>query len=798
VDLIILLVRHKNICLLFSLILSTDLFARENFVLGKGEEISILADKAYKKTQENSFEAIGNVIITHHASALYGEKAFVSMLTGEARVQGNVRYVSPQSTVYGTEIFYNFLKTQMTMVNARIVSDNYIVVAKKIFKESEDTYLAFEAEYSTCRDCPESWSVYGKKINITMGEYVRIKHAFIKIKGVIVAYFPYIVFPIKKKRESGFLFPKVGLNFDTGLKYYQPWFWNISDSQDLTISPGIWGKRGEGAELEYRQVLGDRKWFELDNMGVFDQIYEEGKQNNEPSGRHVLRSYSDYEHHFNFGQNVNHHFTYNYVNDLDVQRDYDDYLNRKFLGPDMGGRGFLEFRSSIVQLDFDAYFSRQVLVDDPKEFDHKYVQTLPKINFQTIPINLFHISSPVFSSLLLTASGDYTIFKQNHIEEGQFIRNAKRINLNPNATLQLFHYGPFSGKTQLTWDYQKYHFPTKPNQENFVKKGFIHESEMSVEMDKIFGISLYNEVPLEDVRIVKKYDDEEAVEIKSSDLIRPITPVDETFAKNTITLSQNSYRHMQQFKLKHFYLTDQQIIGNPRFEAQIKDEKGLFDGVDTIRSKQTELSNKVAKTSLPFNNTVEAQWNNNLIRKKPKIHNPLVDERYLKDNFDYDSISYFNVSQGYDLALNSAKVDEKLTRLFVGTGISLDKFSFNAFEYYYYATFDHLFQISFSKDFDYFKISNSFNYDSFSDPVQKFMSNTIQLKLSDLVLLKFEQDYDLDRRSATKNLYGIIYKPLNNCWLVEVAYADTLVDEQISVNFGINYNDNNFRTFNSK
>jgi LPS-assembly protein len=792
VDLIILLVRLKSFCLLF-VVLSAS--ARENFVFGDSDEISILADKAYKKTQENSFEAIGNVIITHQTSALYGEKAFVSMITGEVHIEGNVRYISPKTTLYGTEILYHFNNKQMSIENARIVSENYVVVAKNIFKESDDIYLATEAEYSTCRDCPESWSVYGKQINITVGEYVRIKHAFIKIKGVIIAYFPYIVFPIKKKRESGLLFPKMGLNFETGLKFHQPWYWAINDSQDLTFTPGIWGKRGEGAGLEYRQMLGDRKWFQLDNMGVFDRIYEEGKQDNGPSGHHELRSFSEYEHHFNFGNNINHHFTYNYVNDLDIQRDYDEYLNNKIQGPDMGGKSFLEFRNSLFQLDFESYFSRQVLVDDPKEFDHKYVQTLPKINLQTIPINLFHIPSPVFSSLQLTASGDYTIFKQNHIEEAQFIRNAERVNLNPNATLQLFHIGPFAGKTQLTWDYQKYYFPTKPNQQGFLKKGFIHESEMSFEVDKVFGMALYNEVPLEDVRIVHKYDEDVAA-VKGSELIRPIVPVDESLTKNTVTLSQNAYRHSQQFKLKHFYLTDQEVYGNPSFEAQVRNENGIFDNIDTIRSKQTELTDKISKTSLPLNNTAEVQWNNSLIRKRPKIHNPLIDERYLKDNFEYDSISYLNVSQGYDLALNSEQIDDKLTRLFVNSGINIDKFSFGAYEYYYYSTTSHLFQISASKEFDYFKLSNTFNYDSFSSPVRKFMSNTFHLKISDLILLKFEQDYDLERRTATKNLYGIIYRPKNNCWLVELAYTDNLVDEQISINIGINYNDNNFKTLN--
>ena len=67
-----------------------------------------------------------------------------------------------------------------------------------------------EAEYTTVKIGPESWSIYGKKINITQGEYIRIKHGYLKIKGVIAFYFPYLIFPIKKERESGILFPRLG------------------------------------------------------------------------------------------------------------------------------------------------------------------------------------------------------------------------------------------------------------------------------------------------------------------------------------------------------------------------------------------------------------------------------------------------------------------------------------------------------------------------------------------------------------------------------------------------------------
>src|SRR5690606_35133690 len=128
--------------------------------------------------------------------------------------------------------------------NARILTSDFNLVANQLVRINENEYLAQEAEFTTCKDCAESWSVYGKEIRMKVGEYVQIKHGLAKIKGINVLYLPYILLPILTKRKTGLLFPNISTRIGEGLAFEQPVFVAIDDHKDMTLSPTFWAKRG--------------------------------------------------------------------------------------------------------------------------------------------------------------------------------------------------------------------------------------------------------------------------------------------------------------------------------------------------------------------------------------------------------------------------------------------------------------------------------------------------------------------------------------------------------------------------
>jgi LPS-assembly protein len=783
-------------------IISPVLKSSEVFDIQIGEQVRVISDQAFRLTSENYFEAVGNVIITHLNNAIYGEKATLSFESGQADVIGNVRYVGPAMTLHGSKLTYNFKSQTMTALNARIISDNYTLVGSKIERIGTDLILAEDAEYTTCRDCPESWSVYGKRVRIILGEYIYITHAYLKMKGVVMFYAPYIVLPIKKNRETGFLFPSFGLKLDEGVRLQLPWFWAISDQNDLTLTPSLWGKRGLLNEFEYRHVFGEKKWLSFNSLQSRDRIYQPFKAEQELSGETVLRHFSDYEHHVSIGNWFNHHFFGNFARDLDMIRDFERFNADRLQGPELGMQTFFNVRFPRFDFNLQASMLQNQLVQQPRDFDHSYVQILPRLSMTQNPIDLVHTQWPLINRVTFGGDYEYTYFTQNHFNENDIIRNAHRFNLNPFIDWRLGYIGPIALKTRATWDIQSYRFPYE-QKKSFNKRTIVYETEASLELERVFGLAYQDTVQLSDVNLdmlseeeiknLTERSDKDQIDQLNAGLIGGV-PLDLYATDNeTLSISRNAFRHGMEFKLKHYYLGDQQTQGNQRFLNQIQTDAGQFDSVDSLRERQSFINDGNSRTDIPLGNSIEIQWNNNLIQKSANRYSPFEDQRLLKDNFSYATIASFNVSQGLDLTVDSSEdLRRRLTRLYVGTGFSLGGYSFSLADYYFWANDSHLFYGSVGKSFGALSLTGSLVYNAFSRPIYKTVITNADFRLNDLISFRAYFDYDLQLKSTNRTTYGVTYSPTNNCWMLDLAFSTTQIEKSISFNFLFNFNDNNF------
>ncbi len=774
-----------------------------------GDKVSVLSDKAYRKSKEDIFEAIGNVVITQGDNALYGEKASMSLKTGDIQVFGNVRYVTPDLTLYGVKIDFNFKNSNLKIVNARIHSDTFVVLGKEISKVDKNIYLAKEAEFTTCKDCPESWSVYGKDIKVEVGQFITIQHAYIKIKGIVIMYIPYIVLPIKRGRETGLLFPKVAFDFGgrDGVFFQQPWYWAISDYSDLTLSPSTWTKRAFGSEFEYRKNLGPDKWIQVNSLGTSDKVYfpYRNETDKSSSGIKYFRQLTSYEHHFTTTESFNHHLQYQFTRDLDFIKDYRDFTDEKIDGAEIGAETFFEWRTSFSNLSTAGSFKRNQLIFNPNEFDNNFVQVLPRIDLETTPQVLYQSDYLFLKNISFIADFDYNFFKQNHVNESSYIRNAHRFNLEPQIKWNLGNFGPISLVSSAKWDYQHYRFPyqqgtNKFNSKTFTKYGTIYETSASISLEKIYGVSYQEEI--------KTTPEEKILEDKkiSNELIGTLPEYKNAFNKTKSVVQTNSYRHIQDLKVSHFYLSDQQIKGNETFQTQIQLEQGegLFDVVDTIREKETEIGNLTSQKEISKDNTVEFQWNHSIIRKSPKKFNPFVDEQYLRQHFDYSTIFRFNISQGYLLeADNEENFEDALTRLKIAAQLSFDTYNLSATEYYFYSKEDHLFDIKFEKNLGGGSLlglrAEYASRSQFNQNIDFF----VELRPIDLIGFRVEINYDYFKGRSKKGTYDLFVSPSNDCWKFNLKYEKTREDTQkdtegkISFNFLINYTGQGFSALGS-
>lgn len=765
--------------------------AKEVLNLGANSEVQILSDKAFHKSSENTYEAHGNVIIKLKTDSIYGEKA--SLTPSSAKVWGNVRYVGPQITLYGTEIDFSIKDAKMTVHDAKLVDQNFTIFGKKIVRYADGHLEAEDAEYSTCRDCPGSWSVQGGEVRIIPDQYVYMKHAFIKIKGVTIVYIPYIVFPIKKDRETGLLFPKLGFDLERGFYLQQPFFWAINQSSDLTLSPTSYGQRGLGLEWEYRKAINNNSDFKFYNLQSFDQVWAPGKINEDKLGDRKLRQFYDYDFFYKPSNDRTFFVEGKQLSDLDILSDYNVYIEKRLLNNEHGHKvGFQEVFPNFF-FGVEGNFMNNAFFANAKGFDHSYVQNLGHLEMSHTPINFLQ-SSGLISKISFDQNLDLAYFKQNHVGEGQYLRNVQRLDYRPSVWMKLRPFGPVNFEATYKFDYQHYNIPHEVSGSQTARKyGSQIKTSLWMEVEKTFGRPYIETKNAQKVEIVEN----------KSDLISPVPNIKEESKQQRI--AHSSYKHLITYGLNHSYYEDQKISGNENLVTSLLDgtNNARFDYRDQIGGRDQNVFDVATRTDLPESNSIELVWKNSLLKKTPKLDiSPFENFRYNLDNFDYSKIAYFDLSQGVLLNSNDDPefdFEDRLTRLHASFGISVGDFSLSGSEFYFHQSGEHIsnFNLKYAKK--YFNYSVSYIYDSFSSQ-RRYTKHDLKFRLSDMIELRTGHYYDFEKKSVYESYVGGIYVPKNNCWKLDIEYRqkdqiknnDLTKDQIISFNFLLNYNAKTF------
>jgi LPS-assembly protein len=107
-------------------------------------------------------------------------------------------------------------------------------------------------------------------MNVTIEGYGIVKDARFLVKGLPIFYSPFLPFPAKTKRQSGFLLPYLSYSRDKdGIDIEVPYFWAISPQMDATFYQRYIEKRGFKEGAEFRYYLGEK------SFGIFFGDYIE-------------------------------------------------------------------------------------------------------------------------------------------------------------------------------------------------------------------------------------------------------------------------------------------------------------------------------------------------------------------------------------------------------------------------------------------------------------------------------------------------------------------------------------------
>jgi len=128
--------------------------------------------------------------------------------------------------------------------NSVVYENNKTLIKKGIFTSCKDN-----------NECPP-WAITSKEIiHDKNKKEIQYKNAWLKIYNIPVLYFPKFFHPDPTvDRKSGFLMPAFGESKNLGASVNIPYFYAISDSQDLTFKPRFFSNNEFLLQSEYRKV----------------------------------------------------------------------------------------------------------------------------------------------------------------------------------------------------------------------------------------------------------------------------------------------------------------------------------------------------------------------------------------------------------------------------------------------------------------------------------------------------------------------------------------------------------------
>ena len=231
--------------------------------------------------------ATGNVAIRQRGAAIFADRLDYDVENDTALATGNVRLERIGDTVTGPRLLYRidegtgemerpFFQIPKTEERRHASRGS----AEHAFLEGDEKSRLLRAEYTTCPVPRDDWVLKVGELEIDGKQQVGTAwNSAVYFFGVPILYSPWLSFPIDNARKSGFLAPTLGSSGQSGFEFSLPWYWNIAENQDATITPKIYSKRGLQMGGEYRYLRptftgqADAEFLPNDNITGTDRYF---------------------------------------------------------------------------------------------------------------------------------------------------------------------------------------------------------------------------------------------------------------------------------------------------------------------------------------------------------------------------------------------------------------------------------------------------------------------------------------------------------------------------------------------
>ena len=220
------------------------------------DTLEIRSDKQ-NQDEKGIFYASGNVEIERANDLVKSDNAEFDGETGILTAEDNVRYLTEDLSLYADKGGYN---SQANTVSFSSTTYHFPSQdkpgkgkAENIFIDDAGIVHLSPASYTTCSLANPDWQLTSSKTELHRDtDRGHAYNIFLKYKNVPVLYSPFLSFPLSKERHSGFLYPSIGSSGESGTVISTPYYFNVAENFDATLTPTSFSGRGQMLETEFR------------------------------------------------------------------------------------------------------------------------------------------------------------------------------------------------------------------------------------------------------------------------------------------------------------------------------------------------------------------------------------------------------------------------------------------------------------------------------------------------------------------------------------------------------------------
>lgn len=193
----------------------------------KRADQSITADRVTYNSEQETVSAPGDIFYQERGFALHSNQAKLQLSKNTGQFKDN------QFILEGT--------------HARGTSSVTKLINRNVTQSTQVTY-------TTCAPSINAWELQARvlELNKETGRGTG-RDVWVEVFNIPLFYTPYISFPIDDRRQSGVLASTFANSDTTGIDLSIPYYWNIAENYDATMTPRLMSDRGFmlGGEFRY-------------------------------------------------------------------------------------------------------------------------------------------------------------------------------------------------------------------------------------------------------------------------------------------------------------------------------------------------------------------------------------------------------------------------------------------------------------------------------------------------------------------------------------------------------------------